>query len=186
MRVMRDPFIQFLVLGALVFAVYGVLRPAGEGVGTKRIVVDAAAQTSLYANFRKQFGRSPSRAEMEALVQADVAHEDSHRENALFDAVKYRSPVAARLLLAQGVPSHTRNEHDITPLLYAVEDGQMGLVQLLLAEGVDINIGSRRYGVPLCIARQHHLVEMEHYLLQHGATPSDCQQYRPTVSGWLP
>jgi len=117
---------------------------------------------------------------------ADVAHEDQHHENALFDAVKYRSVLATRLLLERGVPSGTHNDHDITALLYAVEDNQLEIVEMLLEAGVDINDGSLQYGVALCIARQRHLERMEHYLLQHGATPSDCKQYRPTVSGWLP
>lgn len=80
MRVLKDPFVQFLIVGAMIFAVYSFLRPGEAGPGDRRILVDSPTQTWLYENFAKQFGRSPSRDEMESLIGAYIEHEVKYRE----------------------------------------------------------------------------------------------------------
>ncbi len=79
-RVLKDPFVQFLFAGALIFAAYSLLRPGEAGSGDRRILIDSPTQTWLYENFAKQFGRPPSRDEMERLVGSYVEHEVKYRE----------------------------------------------------------------------------------------------------------
>ncbi|MCH7908539.1 MAG: peptidyl-prolyl cis-trans isomerase [Candidatus Hydrogenedentes bacterium] len=79
-RVLKDPFVQFLIVGALIFAAYSLLRPGESGSGDRRILIDSPMQTWLYENFSKQFGRPPSRDEMERLIGAYAEHEVKYRE----------------------------------------------------------------------------------------------------------
>jgi len=79
-RLAKDPFFQFLALGALVFWIYSLSSSAQPVEATNRIVVRASDQVWLYDNFTKQFRRNPTRVEMRALVNAHVEHELKYRE----------------------------------------------------------------------------------------------------------
>lgn len=79
-RFWKDPFVQFLALGALVFIVYAFSRSEDETQSSNRIVIDASTQVWLYDNFIKQFGRPPSRPEMGAIIKSHVDQEIKARE----------------------------------------------------------------------------------------------------------
>ena len=81
LRVLRDPFFRFLTLGALVFALHGGASEPETAVADSVIVVDAATQNWVYGNFSKQFGRKPTRAEMEVLIQSYVDNEVKYRQS---------------------------------------------------------------------------------------------------------
>ena len=66
MRFLRDPFVQFMIGGCLVFAVYAWSRPTNI---EKRISIDAETQQWLHSNFSKQFRRPPTELEMGALIR---------------------------------------------------------------------------------------------------------------------
>lgn len=80
MRLLRDPFIQFLLVGGLVFAVYSFARPNADDDIDKRISIDAATQQWLHSNFEKQFRRPPTRLEMGALIRRYTTNEVKYRE----------------------------------------------------------------------------------------------------------
>lgn len=80
MRVLKDPFAQFLTIGALIFLIYSFSNPAKQVEASNRIAVDGPTQDWLYDNFKKQFRRTPSRMEMGALIQAHIEHELKYRE----------------------------------------------------------------------------------------------------------
>lgn len=79
-RILKEPFVQFLLLGALIFAVYPFSKPAEQARSERRIVVDAATQAWLFENFQKQFRRPPTPAEMEAMVEGHIETEIKFRE----------------------------------------------------------------------------------------------------------
>jgi parvulin-like peptidyl-prolyl isomerase len=78
-RLLREPLLHFLVLGAAIFAVYQWI--SGEGVSTREpIVVSAGRIEAIAANFNRTWQRSPSRQELEALVRDYVREEVASRE----------------------------------------------------------------------------------------------------------
>lgn len=75
-RWVRDPLLLFLLIGAGVFALHGLLR-ADE---TRRITVTAEQVDRLTALWRTQAGRAPSAAELGALIDDHVREEILVRE----------------------------------------------------------------------------------------------------------
>jgi parvulin-like peptidyl-prolyl isomerase len=75
-RLLREPLVHFLVLGMLVFALFGNATSADE----RRIVVDAARVERLAGQFMQSFRRAPSADELDALIRDDVKEEVYYRE----------------------------------------------------------------------------------------------------------
>ncbi|HMN75566.1 MAG TPA: peptidylprolyl isomerase [Burkholderiaceae bacterium] len=81
MRWIREPLIQFLVLGALLFAAYSALqREATPEAQAHRIELTAGDLHQLEIAFAASWRRMPSRDEMVALVQARIREEVLYRE----------------------------------------------------------------------------------------------------------
>ena len=76
LRWTRDPLFVFLLIGAGVFALHGLLR-ADE---TRLITVTAAQVDGFTALWRTQTGRAPSEAELRALIDDHVREEILVRE----------------------------------------------------------------------------------------------------------
>ena len=98
MRILKDPFIQFLVAGGLVFAAYEFSNSAQDFEADRRIAIDGATQDWLYSNFEKQFRRRPSRLEMGSLIQAHIEHEVKYRE-ALAMGLDERDTIVRRRMM---------------------------------------------------------------------------------------
>lgn len=78
-RILREPLLHFLLLGALLFAVYGWMggeapRPPNE------IVVDAAQVESLRSQFQRAWRRPPTAPELQGLVESWLREEIFFRE----------------------------------------------------------------------------------------------------------
>jgi hypothetical protein len=77
-RVVREPLAHFVLAGALLFTAYGFAgseRPAGS-----KIVVGPADIESLVGEWRQQWGRAPTRDELDKLVQSHVREQVLYRE----------------------------------------------------------------------------------------------------------
>lgn len=79
-KLIRDPFTQFLILGGLIFVIFGLNQSRDETDSGRYISVDAPTQAWLYENFSKQFRRPPTRPEMDALIQSYLRDEVKYRE----------------------------------------------------------------------------------------------------------
>ena len=78
-RLIKEPLVHFLALGALLFASYGLLnRNSTSAPG--RIVISQGQVTALMANFTLLQQRLPTREELEGLIRADVRGEVYYRE----------------------------------------------------------------------------------------------------------
>jgi len=75
---LREPLLHFAVLGAALFAAYGVLQPASSDA--TEIVVSAGQLQAIEAQFRATRQRPPSETEMQALVENYVREEVMFRE----------------------------------------------------------------------------------------------------------
>ncbi len=78
-RLLREPLLHFLLLGALLFALYGWLHQ-GTGRSSNEIVVSQGQLESLQAQFARTWRRPPTQAELTGLVDAWVREEILYRE----------------------------------------------------------------------------------------------------------
>jgi hypothetical protein len=76
---MREPLLHFLLLGALLFGLYGALnRGALDAPG--EIVVDRARVDYIAAQFQRTWQRPPTTVELQGLIDAWVREEVHYRE----------------------------------------------------------------------------------------------------------
>jgi peptidyl-prolyl cis-trans isomerase C len=95
LRLLREPLVQFLLIGAILFGAYHYLRPA-DSVATaqsvqagaiqpgatpsRQIVVTLDQLTRLATVFQAQWGRAPTTQELDRLVENEVQEEILYRE----------------------------------------------------------------------------------------------------------
>ena len=72
-----------------------------------------------------------------------------------------------------------------TLLHYAAEDGNVGVSQLLLSQGADVNAQTAYGYTPLHYAARHAEVNLAQILLEAGADP-DAQLTKGRLQGWKP
>lgn len=75
---LREPLVQFVLLGAFLFAAYAVLHREDPSVGG-RIVVSAGKIEHLAALFTRTWQRPPTRGELHRLVDEFVREEAAYR-----------------------------------------------------------------------------------------------------------
>ena len=85
LRLLREPLLQFLVLGAMLFALYGIVDKRSVEV-TEKIVVSTSQIANLGDGFARTWRRSPTEEELQGLI-----------ENYIRDEVFYRAGRAAGL-----------------------------------------------------------------------------------------
>ncbi|MFV8820009.1 peptidyl-prolyl cis-trans isomerase [Haliea sp. E17] len=78
-RILKEPLLHFLAMGALLFVLYAWVNP-GQGGGEQTIVVDAGRIALLRAHFERTWNRPPSATEMQALVDNFVVEEIFYRQ----------------------------------------------------------------------------------------------------------
>jgi len=76
---LREPLVQFLLLGAGLFALYSLVA-VDTGARRDRIVVDAGQVTRLAQQFQRTWMRPPTRDELNGLIQDHVKEEVFYRE----------------------------------------------------------------------------------------------------------
>jgi len=80
-RWLREPLVHFLLIGLVLFAVYGVLNPGpGQGGSLNQIVLTEDDLQQLQIGFTAQWQRPPSPEELARLVNSKVREEILYRE----------------------------------------------------------------------------------------------------------
>jgi hypothetical protein len=80
-KVLREPLVHFLVIGAVIFAVYSFVQPADEAVPLRgRIVVSEGRVAQLTEVFTRTWQRAPTQEELRGLVEGFVQEEVYYRE----------------------------------------------------------------------------------------------------------
>ena len=80
MRLLREPLLQFLVLGAALFGVHAIFATDEETKTPARIVVSTAQIANLEQAFARTWQRQPSPEELKGLVDDYVRDEVYYRE----------------------------------------------------------------------------------------------------------
>ena len=78
-RLLREPLVQFLLLGGALFLLYQAVSPVPEAP-PNRIVVDAGQVARLTQRFERIWLRPPTRAELDGLIEDHVIEEILYRE----------------------------------------------------------------------------------------------------------
>jgi len=78
-RLVREPLIHFLVIGAALFGLYGLIGEKGSDA-FGRVVVSESRVARIADDFSQARGRPPTRAELGRLVEAHVRDEVFYRE----------------------------------------------------------------------------------------------------------
>jgi parvulin-like peptidyl-prolyl isomerase len=77
---LREPLVQFLLLGAVLFVLDAWLRPAAAPVASTEIVVSETRIDNLAQNFRRTWQRPPTKQELDGLIESFVKEEVMVRE----------------------------------------------------------------------------------------------------------
>jgi len=79
MKLLREPLVHFLLLGAGLFFLAGLLG-SSEEEGNKRIVVSSGRLEHLVTGFSRTWQRSPTQQELEGMVEDYIKEEVLYRE----------------------------------------------------------------------------------------------------------
>jgi parvulin-like peptidyl-prolyl isomerase len=80
-RLLREPLVHFLLLGAILFGVYGYVQRGPGGVEqSKQIRLTINDLSQLYQLFKSQWRRDPTSEELRAMVEDKVQEEVLYRE----------------------------------------------------------------------------------------------------------
>ncbi len=80
-RLLREPLLHFLALGAVIFALNAWLeKPRSTETAAQRINVTAAVIEQLRTGYERQFGQAPDEKELRGLVTAHIREEVYYRE----------------------------------------------------------------------------------------------------------
>nr|WP_231734560.1 peptidylprolyl isomerase [Lysobacter gilvus] len=125
-RLLREPLLHFLVLGALLFAVYGWMqRDALQA--PDEVVVDQARVDALSARFHRLWQREPSPDELRGIVDAWVREEILYREGVAVgmerdDDVVRRRVVQKLTYLNEGMAVEVPTQAELQAWLHAHPD----------------------------------------------------------------
>ena len=78
-KLLREPLLHFLLLGAVIFAVYSLIPKSGGG-DTGKIVVTQGQQASMLERFARTRQRAPTQQEWTGLIRDQVQDEVYYRE----------------------------------------------------------------------------------------------------------
>ncbi|KAL8366248.1 hypothetical protein RB595_007664 [Gaeumannomyces hyphopodioides] len=128
---------------------------------------DSAGNTALHQIF---YGKSPSKTMVKLLIEygADVNALNNDGVSALSIATKQGQLAGAKALLEHGAKQDP-DSSGVTPLHLAARRRHMGLVQLFLAQGADVNAKSRSLQTPLHSACSKGSEKVAALLLDRGA-----------------
>jgi peptidyl-prolyl cis-trans isomerase C len=136
-RLLREPLVQFLLIGAVLFSAYRVLPPAGSpnpplqqtqasmrpappgSTSSRQIVLTLDQLTRLATVFEAQWGREPTPQELDKLVEADVKEEILYREGLAMgldrddEIVRRRMAQKMQFLAEDVAASHRPNDAEL-------------------------------------------------------------------------
>jgi len=78
MKLLREPLVHFLVLGALIFAVFNLVAP--HPIGKGEIVVTQGTLENMVTGFTRTWQRPPTDEELQGLIRDYIREEVAYRE----------------------------------------------------------------------------------------------------------
>jgi len=103
MRLLQEPLVQFLLIGAMIYGAYGLFAPPAEEDMGATVVVDAARIESFAAQWQARWNRPPTRQELDGLIDSYVREEILFRQGEVMglaeDDPVFRRRIAQRVEL---------------------------------------------------------------------------------------
>jgi hypothetical protein len=78
-KLLKDPLLHFLLIGAALFLVFGLIK-SPAGIEENRIVITSGDIEALQANFARTWQRPPTESEVSGLIEDRVRDEIAYRE----------------------------------------------------------------------------------------------------------
>ena len=151
-RLLREPLLHFLLLGALLFVAYGLLQRNGGGRGPGEIVVTQGQIEQLAAGFAKTWQRPPTSEELAGLIQDRVREEVYCREAIALGLDRDDSVIRRRLRQKMEFVSD-----DVAAL---AEPTEVELEQYLHAHPDTFRVEPRFTFLQVCLDPQKHGAEL--------------------------
>ncbi|MDF7822930.1 peptidylprolyl isomerase [Pontiellaceae bacterium B12227] len=126
MRIFKEPLIHFILIGAVLFGLYGLVNRAG--VPTAGLVVSTETIGMLAETFSNDWNRAPSDEELENLIDEYIREEVAFREGVAMgldrDDVVIRQRIRQKLelLAEEGVAKNTPTDAELEAYLAANAD----------------------------------------------------------------
>ena len=79
-RLLKEPLLQFLFIGACIYGAYGLFAPPGEEDMDSTVIVDANRISSFVAQWQSRWNRSPTQQELDGLIDTYVRDEILFRQ----------------------------------------------------------------------------------------------------------
>jgi hypothetical protein len=79
-RILKEPLIQFLLIGACIYGAYGLFGTTTEVNSDTDIVVDANRINGFVAQWKARWNRPPTRAELDGIIDQYVREEILYRQ----------------------------------------------------------------------------------------------------------
>jgi len=104
---------------------------------------------------------------------ANVDVKDTYGWTPMMRASELMEPTLVETLLTHGAnPNFHSPANDMTPLIQAARQGQLGVMKLLLDKGADVNAFSKYDSSALFVATQQKHADIVKFLLERGANPN--------------
>ena len=79
-RILKEPIIQFLLIGACIYGAYGLFGTTAEDTSDTDIVVNAERINGFVAQWKARWNRPPTRAELDGIIDRYVREEILYRQ----------------------------------------------------------------------------------------------------------
>jgi ankyrin repeat protein len=94
----------------------------------------------------------------------------SRHNRALLEAAEYNNGKKVTGIIKRGADINTRNEFGRTPILIAVDNGNLAVVRALIKQRADVNIPDTQYHItPIHVAANKGHLDIIRALIEYGA-----------------
>ncbi len=98
-RLLKEPLLHFLIIGALIFVLYSVVNRGEVNLDGKKIVVSTGDIEWLSANWSKRWNRTPTETELKGIIDSYIKEEVYYREALALGLDQDDSVLRNRLML---------------------------------------------------------------------------------------
>jgi hypothetical protein len=160
-RLLSEPLLHFLLLGGALFAIYGWMATGRSG--DNQIVITSGVMDDLLVQYQARWGKSPTEAELNGLVDAWVRDEILYREGVTLGldrddlVVKRRVRQKFEVMAEEELSSQAPTDADLEAFL-AANPAKFTQPAILSFEQIFLGVETSGPAVQKAVARTHDAV----------------------------